>query len=126
MTPDGPKFFLESDIPKEFISCERIPGRLECSEDGPKFVAGKVMEINGIKTFIPGKMLKDSQGREIFVPGKMINGKTGPKFVPGQVIQAENEEEKFIPGQVILAFIHFIYALNQSSKAILILAFQGY
>jgi hypothetical protein len=58
---------------------------MECFEDGPKFVPGKIMEIHGVKTFIPGKFLKDLAGNDVFVPGKMINGKNGPKFVPGQV-----------------------------------------
>ena len=44
----------------------------------------------GVKTFIPGKFLKDSSGKDVFVPGKMINGKNGPKFVPGQVIQVSS------------------------------------
>jgi hypothetical protein len=60
MTADGPKFFPENDIPEHLRGCETVPGRLECFEDGPKFVPGKVMEIHGVKTFIPGKFLKES------------------------------------------------------------------
>ena len=58
------------------------------------------MEINGFKTFIPGKMMKDESGEEIFVPGKVIETKNGQKFVPGQVIETP-EGEKFIPGKVM-------------------------
>ena len=65
---------------------EQITGRMECTENGPQFVAGKVMEIHGIRTFIPGKMIRDeSSGEMVFVPGKMIDGKNGPRFWPGQV-----------------------------------------
>merc|ERR1712223_592953 len=69
-------------------------------KDGPTFVSGKVMEIGGVKTFIPGQMVVDDSGEQVFVPGKIIETKNGPKFVPGQVIMTP-EGEKFIPGQVM-------------------------
>ena len=75
-------------IPQELLDAgaEVISGRMECSENGPQFVPGKVMEIHGIRTFIPGKMIRDeASGELVFVPGKMIDGKNGPRFWPGQV-----------------------------------------
>ena len=75
-------------IPQEILDAgaEVISGRMECSENGPQFVPGKVMEIHGIRTFIPGKMIRDeASGELVFVPGKMIDGKNGPRFWPGQV-----------------------------------------
>ena len=63
---------------------ERVQGRMECGAEGPKFVPGKIMVINGCKTFIPGKTFPDGEGGEVFVPGKVINGKSGPRFVPGE------------------------------------------
>merc|ERR1719370_2811144 len=87
------QFFPDGKIPEELQGSETVPGRMECDVDGPKFVAGKVMVINGIKTFIPGKVFKGENGEEVFVPGKMINGKNGPHFVPGQVIETEDGNE---------------------------------
>ena len=38
------QFFPEgTEIPQEFIDAEHISGRMECTENGPQFVAGKVM-----------------------------------------------------------------------------------
>ena len=99
-TKDGMKFYPEGKVPADLDGAEVLQGRMEYSKDGPKFVPGKVMEINGVKTFIPGKLVKNDDGEEVFVPGKMIETKNGPKFVPGQVIETE-EGEKFIPGQVM-------------------------
>ena len=99
-TKDGMKFYPEGKIPADLEGCEVLQGRMEYTKDGPKFVAGKVMEINGVKTFIPGRLMTDEDGEEIFVPGKMIETKSGPKFVPGQVIETE-EGEKFIPGKIM-------------------------
>ena len=106
VTPNGEEFFPEGAvIPSELIesgTAELVSGRMECTENGPQFVPGKVMEIHGIRTFIPGKMIKDeATGELVFVPGKMIDGKNGPRFWPGQVIESEDGDEKFIPGQVI-------------------------
>ena len=92
VTPNGDEFFPEGAvIPPELIEksggAELVSGRMECTENGPQFVPGKVMEIHGIRTFIPGKMIKDEvTGENVFVPGKMIDGKNGPRFWPGQVI----------------------------------------
>jgi hypothetical protein len=105
MTQNGVKFFPDgSKIPQELLDsgAEVITGRMECTENGPQFVPGKVMEIHGIRTFIPGRMIKDEEsGHNVFVPGKMIDGKNGPRFVPGQVIESEDGDEKFIPGQIM-------------------------
>ena len=94
------KFYPEGKVPEDLEGAEVLIGRMEYTKDGPKFVPGKVMEINGVKTFIPGKVVTDEDGLEVFIPGKMIETKNGPKFVPGQVIETE-EGEKFIPGQVM-------------------------
>ena len=93
--PDG------QEIPSSMEDGERVFGRMECGVDGPKFVPGKIMVINGVKTFIPGKTFKEGDGAEVFVPGKMISGKNGPRFVPGQVIETEDGNEQFIPGQIM-------------------------
>ena len=63
----------------------------------------KLQEIHGIRTFIPGKTIRDEQtGELVFVPGKMIfDGKNGPRFLPGQVIESEDGDERFIPGQIM-------------------------
>ena len=97
------QFYREDEVPPGLESdpnAEIIPGRMECGEDGPTFVPGLSMELNGIKTFIPGKVVKNENGTETFVPGKMIHTKNGPKFVSGQVIQTE-DGEKFLPGVVM-------------------------
>ncbi len=33
-----------------------LPGRMECGPDGQTFVPGMSMELNGVKSFIPGKV----------------------------------------------------------------------
>ena len=99
-TKNGSKFYPDGKVPADLEGAEVAEGRMEYGKDGPHFVGGKVMEIGGVKTFIPGQMVVDDTGEEVFVPGKMIETKNGPKFVPGQVIMTE-EGEKFIPGQVM-------------------------
>ena len=101
---NGSQFYAEgSDIPQHLPGAEFISGRMECTENGPLFVAGKVMEIHGIRTFIPGKMIMDEERQQlVFVPGKMVfDGKNGPRFWPGQVIESEDGDERFIPGQIM-------------------------
>ena len=99
-TKNGTKFYPDGKVPGDLEGAEVSEGRMEYGKDGPHFVGGKVMEIGGVKTFIPGKIVVDDSGEEVFVPGKMIETKNGPKFVPGQVIETP-EGEKFIPGQVM-------------------------
>ena len=101
---NGSQFYAEgSEIPQDLPGADFISGRMECTENGPLFVAGKVMEIHGIRTFIPGKMIMDEERRQlVFVPGKMVfDGKNGPRFWPGQVIESEDGDERFIPGQIM-------------------------
>ena len=76
-------------MPEDLEGAEVTEGRMEYNKDGPHFVPGRVMEINGVKTFIPGKAVVDDSGEEVFVPGKMIETKNGPKFVPGQVSRSK-------------------------------------
>ena len=73
---------------------------MECGENGPTFVPGLSMSLNGVKTFIPGKIQTNDDGSQTFVPGKEIHTKNGVKFVSGQVIQAE-DGDKFLPGVVM-------------------------
>lgn len=47
-----PSFQVLQELLSE--GAELIPGRMECGEDGPTFVPGMSMELNGAKTFIPG------------------------------------------------------------------------
>ncbi len=99
----GPgRFYADGEeIPPEVLAVsEVIPGRMEWGENGPAFVPGTSMELNGIRSFIPGKVIMNADGSQSFVPGKVINTKNGPKFVCGQVIQTE-EGEKFLPGIVM-------------------------
>ena len=42
MTKDRPKIFPENEIPADLIGAEIVPGRMECFEDGPKFIPGKI------------------------------------------------------------------------------------
>lgn len=102
-TKRGPKFIPEGeDLPADRLEGRQsiTTGRLECGEEGQVFIPGRSMELNGIKTFIPGKMIQNEDGSETFVPGKVIQTKNGPKFVSGQVIQTE-DGEKFLPGIVM-------------------------
>ena len=64
-------------------AAEIVPGRMEA--DGSGFVPGLSMELNGVRSFIPGRIVKDPKdGTETFVPGKEVKGKDGNKFVCGQ------------------------------------------
>ncbi len=95
------RFYPDGELLPDVLAncCEAIPGRLECGEHGPTFVPGKSMELNGVRSFIPGKVVRDPDtGLESFVPGKVVQTKQGPKFVCGQVIQTEDGGEKFLPG----------------------------
>ena len=53
MTSEGPRFFPENEVPENLDGCEIVPGRMECFEDGPKFVPGKIMEIQATSSFYP-------------------------------------------------------------------------
>ncbi|TRY61200.1 hypothetical protein TCAL_03203 [Tigriopus californicus] len=102
-TKRGPQFIPEDgELPEDRLPGKNsiTTGRLECGEEGQVFIPGKSMQLNGIKTFIPGKMVPNEDGTETFVPGKVIQTKNGPKFVSGQVIQTE-DGEKFLPGIVM-------------------------
>jgi hypothetical protein len=97
------RFYEEGEpLPSEDDIEDITVGRMEsCGDAPPTFTAGISMELNGVKTFIPGKLLRNEDGTETFVPGKMVDTKNGPKFVSGQVIQTE-EGEKFLPGVVVM------------------------
>ena len=90
VTKNGSEFFPDGTvIPQDLIDsgAELVTGRMECTENGPQFAPGKVMEIHGIRTFIPGKMIRDEMSGElVFVPGKMIARKNGPRFCPAKII----------------------------------------
>ena len=100
-TEEGEMFYPEGKVPGDLDGAlEVTPGRMEYTENGPKFVPGKVMEIHNVKTFIPGKVMLDDDGLEVFIPGKTIETKNGPKFIAGQVVETKDGEQ-FIPGQVM-------------------------
>ena len=69
-TKNGTKFYPDGKLPDDLEGAEILEGRMEYNKDGPHFVSGMVMEINGVKTFIPGKKIVDDSGEEVFVPGK--------------------------------------------------------
>ena len=69
-TKNGTKFYPDGKVPDDLEGAEILEGRMEYNKDGPHFVSGMVMEINGVKTFIPGKKIVDDSGEEVFVPGK--------------------------------------------------------
>ena len=47
---NGSQFFPEgTEIPEELMDVEQISGRMECTENGPQFVAGKVMVNNPLR-----------------------------------------------------------------------------
>jgi hypothetical protein len=98
-----PLFFPDGkEIPADVLEAagEVIRGRMETGDNGLTFVPGQSMELNGVKSFIPGKVTVGPDGSEHFVPGKVIQTRNGPKFVCGQVIQTE-DGEKFLPGVVM-------------------------
>ena len=100
-TKNGSKFYADGEHrPDDLGLAEVIPGRLELTDEGPTFVPGQSMNLNGIRSFIPGQFMRNPDGTETFVPGKVIHTKNGPKFICGQVIQTA-DGEKFLPGIVM-------------------------
>ena len=99
-TKNGSKFYPEGQLPDDLAGATVTPGRMEFTDNGPTFVPGQSMNLNGIKSFIPGKFQENPDGTKTFIPGKLIHTKNGKKFVCGQVIQTE-EGEKFLPGIVL-------------------------
>ena len=100
---DGALKFYEDgeELPSDDEIEEMTRGRMEPGADGlSAFTPGLSMDLNGQKTFIPGKVMQNEDGSATFVPGKVVHTKNGPKFVSGQVIQTE-EGEKFLPGVVV-------------------------
>ncbi|CAH0694872.1 unnamed protein product [Spodoptera exigua] len=69
------------------------------SEDGFKFVPGKIINTGPEDVFVPGQTLMTPEGVQ-FIPGQTIIEQDGITFTPGQNAKINNEWQ-FVPGQVL-------------------------
>lgn len=92
-------FFLAGQVMQTTNSEEFVCGQtIKNKDDSYRFVEGQtVISEEGLK-FIPGKVINNGP-EDIFVPGQAIMTPEGVKFVPGQTISADRNEIIFTPGQ---------------------------
>lgn len=92
-------FFLAGQVMQTNSSEEFVCGQtIKNKGDSYRFVEGQtVVSEEGLK-FVPGKIINNG-AEELFVPGQAIMTPEGVQFVPGQTITTERNKTIFTPGQ---------------------------
>ncbi|XP_063549020.1 obscurin isoform X3 [Cydia strobilella] len=74
-------------------------GQTVVSEEGLKFVPGKVLHSGSEEIFVPGQTIMTPEGVQ-FIPGQTMTESKGVIFTPGQNAKINNDWQ-FVPGQVV-------------------------
>ncbi|XP_061708256.1 obscurin isoform X3 [Cydia pomonella] len=74
-------------------------GQTVVSEEGLKFVPGKVLHSGSQEIFVPGQTIMTPEGVQ-FIPGQTMTDSKGVIFTPGQNAKINNDWQ-FVPGQVV-------------------------
>ncbi|XP_038208123.1 obscurin isoform X6 [Zerene cesonia] len=98
-TADGEQFVCGQTVKNKDDTYRFIEGQTVLSEDGFKFVPGKVVNTGSDEVFVPGQTISTPDGIQ-FIPGQTITENGNTIFTPGQNAKIENEWQ-FIPGQVV-------------------------
>ncbi|XP_045498877.1 obscurin isoform X7 [Colias croceus] len=98
-TTDGEQFVCGQTVKNKDDTYRFVEGQTVLSEDGFKFVPGKVINTGSDEVFVPGQTISTPDGVQ-FIPGQTISENGNTIFTPGQNAKIENEWQ-FIPGQVV-------------------------
>lgn len=98
-TSNGEEFICGQTMKNKDDTYRFAEGQTVISEEGLKFIPGKVINTGAEEVFVPGQTIVTPEGVQ-FIPGQTITESTGSIFTPGQNAKINNEWQ-FIPGQVI-------------------------
>lgn len=98
-TSNGEEFVCGQTIKNKDDTYRFAEGQTVLSEEGLKFVPGKIINTGPEEIFVPGQSLMTPDGVQ-FVPGQTITENSGITFTPGQNAKINNEWQ-FVPGQVL-------------------------
>ncbi|XP_026730318.1 uncharacterized protein LOC113495666 isoform X1 [Trichoplusia ni] len=98
-TSNGEEFVCGQTIKNKDDTYRFAEGQTVLSEEGLKFIPGKIINTGAEEVFVPGQTLLTPEGVQ-FVPGQTITENSGITFTPGQNAKINNEWQ-FVPGQVL-------------------------
>lgn len=98
-TNHGEEFVCGQTIKNKDDSYRFVEGQTVLSEEGLKFVPGKIINTGPEDVFVPGQTIMTPDGVQ-FIPGQTITEENGITFTPGQNAKINNEWQ-FVPGQVL-------------------------
>ncbi|XP_041975028.1 obscurin-like isoform X6 [Aricia agestis] len=98
-TQNGEEFVCGQTVKNKDQSYKFVEGQTVVSEEGLKFIPGKILHHDSEEVFVPGQTIMTPEGVQ-FVPGQTITENNGVIFTPGQNAKINNEWQ-FVPGQVI-------------------------
>lgn len=98
-TDNGDEFVCGQTIKNKDDTYRFTEGQTVLSEEGFKFVPGKVLNNGSEEVFVPGQTIMTPDGIK-FVPGQTMTENGNIIFTPGQNAKINNEWQ-FVPGQVL-------------------------
>ncbi|XP_047025271.1 obscurin isoform X5 [Helicoverpa zea] len=98
-TSNGEEFVCGQTMKNKDDTYRFAEGQTVLSEEGLKFVPGKVINTGPEEVFVPGQTIMAPEGVQ-FVPGQTITEHGSVTFTPGQNAKINNEWQ-FVPGQVL-------------------------
>lgn len=98
-TINGEEFVCGQTIKNKDDTYRFTEGQTVLSEEGIKFVPGKIINTGPEDVFVPGQTIMTPDGVQ-FIPGQTITDNGNTTFTPGQNAKIDNEWQ-FIPGQVL-------------------------
>ncbi|XP_061385571.1 obscurin isoform X3 [Danaus plexippus] len=98
-TINGEEFVCGQTLKSKDDSCRFTEGQTVISEEGLKFVPGKIINNGSEELFVPGQTIMTPDGVQ-FIPGQTISEHDNIIFTPGQNAKINNEWQ-FVPGQAI-------------------------
>ncbi|CAG9580924.1 unnamed protein product [Danaus chrysippus] len=98
-TINGEEFVCGQTIKNKDDSYRFTEGQTVISEEGLKFVPGKIINNGSEELFVPGQTIMTPDGVQ-FIPGQTISENDNIIFTPGQNAKINNEWQ-FVPGQAI-------------------------
>ncbi|XP_035445114.2 obscurin isoform X6 [Spodoptera frugiperda] len=98
-TSNGEEFVCGQTMKNKDDTYRFAEGQTVLSEEGLKFVPGKIINTGPEDVFVPGQTLMTPEGVQ-FIPGQTMMENDGITFTPGQNAKINNEWQ-FVPGQVL-------------------------
>lgn len=98
-TKDGEQFVCGQTVKSKDDSHKFVEGQTVLSEEGFKFIPGKIVQTGSEDVFVPGQNIMTPDGIQ-FIPGQTITETNRVTFTPGQNAKINNEWQ-FVPGQVV-------------------------